>query len=149
MNNIGHKTQLSAEEIKIVINAKTKEKGIEIFNVVIGETITFNGIITGKLNSNFSCEVGIKGIKDYKLTIELCDLRIEKLGILKGATSLFIKGLLNKLGNNNIIMKGNNIVFNIKELQEGTKKFEMNIDNVYIKDKLLNIEGKRLKEFKL
>lgn len=148
MNNIEHRTQLSAEDIKIVINTKSKHKGIEVSNIIIGENITFNGIITGKLNSDFSGEIGIVEFKDYKLTVKLCNFKIEKLGIFKGATNLFIKGVLNKLGNDNVIMRGNNIVLNIKELQKGIKKFEVAIDNVYIKDRVLNIEGKRLKEFK-
>lgn len=148
MNNIEHKTQLSADEIKTVINVRAKDKGIEVYNIAIGSNIIFNGSIAGKLNSDFSGEIGIVKFKNHKLTVKLCDLRIEKLGIFKGATNLFIKGILNKLGNDNVIMKGDNIVFNIKELQKGIKKFEVAIDNVYIKDRLLNIEGKRLKEFK-
>lgn len=148
MNNIEHKTQLSAEEVKIAINEKVKDKGIEIYKISIGENIVFNGTVSGKLNSNFSGEIGIVEFKDYKLIVEICDLKIKKLGIFKGATNLFIKGLVNKLGNDNVIMKDNNIIFDIKELQKGIKKFEIAIDNVYIRDKLLNIEGKRLKKFK-
>lgn len=146
MNNIEHKTQLSAEEIKTVINARTKDKGIEASKIIIGENIIFNGTIKGKLNSNFSGEIVIKGVKDNKLTVELCDLNIASLGIFKKATNLFIKGLLNKLGNDNVIMKGKNIALNIKELQKSVPKFEIDIDNVYIKDRLLNIEGKKLKK---
>lgn len=149
MNNIEHKTQLSAEEIKMLINSRVKDKGIEVCNIVIGKTINFKGRITGKLNSDFNGEIGIVGVKDYKLTIKLCHLRIEKLGILNGSTRIFIKGLLSKLGKDNVIMKGDNIILNIKEIQRGIKKFEIEVDNVYIKDRLLNIEGKRLKEFKL
>lgn len=146
MDNIDHKTQLSAEEIKTVINMRAKYKGLEVSNIVIGENITFNGIIKGKLNSNFSGEIGVRGVKDHKLTLELCNLKIEKLGFLKGTTNIFIKKLLNKLGNDNIIMKGNDIVFNIKELQKGVPKIKVAIDNVYIKDRLLNIEGKKIEK---
>lgn len=148
MNKIEHKTQLSAEEIKIVINSKSKDKGIEFSHIIIEENISFNGIIKGKLNSNFSGEIGIRGIRDNKLTVELCDLNIASLGVFKGATKMFIKGLLNKLGNENIKINGDHIIFNIKELQKGATKLEIDINNVYIKDRLLNIEGKRLKEFK-
>lgn len=150
MDNIDHKAQLSADEIKAVINTRAKDKGLEVSNIVIGENITFNGTINGKFNSDFSCEIGIRGVKDHKLTLELYNLKIEKLGFLKGTANIFIKGLLNKLGNDNVIMKGNNIVFNIKELQKelqkGVPKIEVAIDNVYIKDRLLNIEGKKLKK---
>lgn len=147
MDNINHKTQLSADEIKKVINLRIKQKGIELSDIIIGENIKFNGTIQGKLNSDFNGEVGIKGIKDDKLTVELCHLTIEKLGILKGATNIFIKGLLNILGNDNVKMQGNKIIFNIKEIQKDVSKFEVDIDNVYIKDKLLNIEVKKIKIF--
>lgn len=147
MSIINHKTQLSADEIKKVINLRTKQKGVEVSNVIIEENIVFNGAIKGKLNSNFNGEIGIRGIKDNKLVIELCHLRIEKLGILKGATNIFLKGLLNKLGNDSIVMQGNKIIFNIRMLQKDIPEFEVDIDNVYIKDKLLNIEGKKLKTF--
>lgn len=146
MDNVDYKTQLSADEIKAVINNKSKDKGLEVSDIVIGHNITFNGIIKGKLNSNFSGEIGIRGVKDHKLTLELCNIKIEKLGFLKGTTNIFIKGLLNKLGNDSIIMKGNNIVFNIKELQKGVQKIEVVVDNIYIKDRLLNIEGKKVKK---
>lgn len=139
------KTQLTADDIKSVINMKSKEKGIEVTHIAIEDTISFIGDIKGKLNSKFNGKINIKDADSQRIILEIKELKLDSLGLFKGATNMFMKTIIKISGENYVRMKGNCIVIYLGEMMRENLPVEFTIENVYIMDKLINIEGKNFK----
>ena len=150
METIDNRRQMSGEEIKSVINNKSRRTGIEFKDIVIGKNIIFYGNINKKISSNFTAEIDIIGVDYNKVIIKLCDFKFKKLGFFNLNRNRVIRGLLKNIVKDKIEIKGNNIALNIENIKKSNPNFEGDIDHVYIRDNLLNIEGKKLKTiFKL
>jgi hypothetical protein len=133
-------TALSSKDITELINLKGKEKGIEVTHIEIDNGIVFSGKILTKVNSNFSGSVYIKRFYENKVMLETRNLNISKLRILKGASVVILKTLVKMLGDEYISIKGNDIIINLE-------KYNSDIKDVYIKDKLLYIIGTNLEVY--
>ena len=130
-------TILSSKDITELINQKGREKGIEITHIEISNGIIFSGNIFSKINSSFSGFVYIKEVYNNKIVLETKNLNISKLGKFKGASIILIKSILKFLGEDYININGNNIIIKLD-------KYDGEIKDVYIKDKLLYIIGTNL-----
>lgn len=130
-------TILSSKDITELINLKGREKGIEVTHIEIDNGIIFSGRLFSKINSNFSGFVYIKEVYNNQIILETKNLNISKLGKLKGASVILLKSILKFLGEDYINISGNNIIIKLD-------KYDGEIKDVYIKDKLLYIIGTNL-----
>lgn len=130
-------TILSSKDITELINLKGREKGIEVTHIEIENGIIFSGRLFSKINSSFSGLVYIKEVHNNKIILETKNLNISKLGKLKGASVILLKSILKFLGEDYINISGNNIIIKLD-------KYDGEIKDVYIKDKLLYIIGTNL-----
>lgn len=130
-------TILSSKDITELINLKGREKGIEVTHIEIDNGIIFSGRLFSKINSSFSGLVYIKEVHNNKIILETKNLNISKLGKLKGASVILLKSILKFLGEDYINISGNNIIIKLD-------KYDGEIKDVYIKDKLLYIIGTNL-----
>lgn len=127
-------TILSSKDITELINLKGREKGIEVTHIEIDNGIIFSGRLFSKINSSFSGLVYIKEVHNNKIILETKNLNISKLGKLKGASVILLKSILKFLGEDYINISGNNIIIKLD-------KYDGEIKDIYIKDKLLYIIG--------
>ena len=132
-----YSTVLSSKDITELVNLKGKEKGIEVTHVEINNEINFSGNIFNTINSKFSGSLYIKDFYDNKIVIGTKDINIDKLGKLKGISNLISKSIVNILGEDYLTIKGKDIIVSLD-------KYEANINDIYIKDKLLYIIGGNL-----
>lgn len=130
-------TILSSKDITELINLKGREKGIEVTHIEIDNGIIFSGRLFSKINSSFSGLVYIKEVHNNKIILETKNLNISKLGKLKGASVILLKSILKFLGEDYINISGNNIIIKLD-------KYDGEIKDIYIKDKLLYIIGTNL-----
>ncbi|MDY6228965.1 MAG: hypothetical protein SPH93_15140 [Clostridium sp.] len=128
---------LSSKDITKLVNLKGKDKGIEITHIEIDNEINFSGKIFNKINSKFSGSLYIKSFYNNKIVIGTKDISIDKLGMLKGISNVVLKSVIKIIGEDQLIIKGKDIIIDLK-------KYEANIEDVYIKDKLLYIIGSKL-----
>lgn len=133
-------TVLSSQDITEIVNLKGKEKGIEVTHIEINNGINFSGNIFSKINSRISGSLYIKSFYDNKIVIGTKDINIDKLGMLKGISSIVLKSIVKILGEDYLSIKGNDIIINLD-------KYEADIKDVYIKDKLLYIIGSNLRMY--
>ena len=133
-------TVLSSQDITEIVNLKGKEKGIEVTHIEINNGINFSGNIFSKINSRISGSLYIKSFYGNKIVIGTKDINIDKLGMLKGISSIVLKSVVKILGEDYLSIKGNDIIINLD-------KYEADIKDVYIKDKLLYIIGSNLKMY--
>lgn len=132
-----YSTVLSSKDITKLVNLKGKDKGIEITHIEIDNEINFSGKIFNKINSKFSGSLYIKSFYNNKIVIRTKDISIDKLGMLKGISNVVLKSVIKIIGEDQLIIKGKDIIIDLK-------KYEANIEDVYIKDKLLYIIGSKL-----
>ncbi|WP_321129608.1 hypothetical protein [Clostridium sp.] len=132
-----YSTVLSSKDITKLVNLKGKDKGIEITHIEIDNEINFSGKIFNKINSKFSGSLYIKSFYNNKIVIGTKDISIDKLGMLKGISNVVLKSVIKIIGEDQLIIKGKDIIIDLK-------KYEANIEDVYIKDKLLYIIGSKL-----
>lgn len=130
-------TILSSKDITELINLKGREKGIEVTHIEIDSGIIFSGRLFRKINSNFSGFVYIKEVYNNKIILETKNLNISKLGKLKGASVILLKSILKFLGEDYINISGDNIIIKLD-------RYDGEIKDIYIKDKLLYIIGTNL-----
>ncbi|WP_294169556.1 hypothetical protein [uncultured Clostridium sp.] len=128
---------LSSKDITKLVNLKGKDKGIEITHIEIDNEINFSGKIFNKINSKFSGSLYIKSFYNNKIVIGTKDISIDKLGMLKGISNVVLKSVIKIIGEDQLIIKGKDIIIDLN-------KYEANIEDVYIKDKLLYIIGSKL-----
>ena len=133
-NKLLYSTALSSKDITELVNLKGKEKGIEVTHVEINNEINFSGNIFSTINSKFSGSLYIKSFYDNKIVIGTKDINIDKLGKLKGISNLILKSIVKILGEDYLTIKGKDIIVSLD-------KYEANIEDIYIKDKLLYIIG--------
>ena len=132
-----YSTVLSSKDITELVNLKGKEKGIEVTHVEINNEINFSGNIFNTINSKFSGSLYIKSFYDNKIVIGTKDINIDKLGKLKGISNVILKSVVKILGEDYLTIKGKDIIISLD-------KYEANIKDIYIKDKLLYIIGGNL-----
>lgn len=132
-----YSTVLSSKDITKLVNLKGKDKGIEITHIEIDNEINFSGKIFNKINSKFSGSLYIKSFYNNKIVIGTKDISIDKLGMLKGISNVVLKSVIKIIGEDQLIIKGKDIIIDLN-------KYEANIEDVYIKDKLLYIIGSKL-----
>ena len=132
-----YSTVLSSKDITKLVNLKGKDKGIEITHIEIDNEINFSGKIFNKINSKFSGSLYIKSFYNNKIVIGTKDISIDKLGMLKGISNVVLKSVIKIIGEDQLIIKGKDIIIDLN-------KYEANIVDVYIKDKLLYIIGSKL-----
>lgn len=132
-----YSTVLSSKDITKLVNLKGKDKGIEITHIEIDNEINFSGKIFNKINSKFSGSLYIKSFYNNKIVIGTKDISIDKLGMLKGISNVVLKSVIKIIGEDQLIIKGKDIIIDLN-------KYEANIEDVYIKDKLLYIIGFKL-----
>ena len=132
-----YSTVLSSKDITELVNLKGKEKGIEVTHVEINNEINFSGNIFSTINSKFSGSLYIKSFYDNKIVIGTKDINIDKLGKLKGISNVILKSVVKILGEDYLTIKGKDIIISLD-------KYEANIKDIYIKDKLLYIIGGNL-----
>lgn len=132
-----YSTVLSSKDITKLVNLKGKDKGIEITHIEIDNEINFSGNIFNKINSKFSGSLYIKSFYNNKIVIGTKDINIDKLGMLKGISNVVLKSVIKIIGEEQLIIKGKDIIIDLN-------KYEANIEDVYIKDKLLYIIGSKL-----
>ena len=132
-----YSTVLSSKDITKLVNLKGKDKGIEITHIEIDNEINFSGKIFNKINSKFSGSLYIKSFYNNKIVIGTKDISIDKLGMLKGISNVVLKSVIKIIGEDQLIIKGKDIIIDLN-------KYEANIEEVYIKDKLLYIIGSKL-----
>lgn len=132
-----YSTVLSSKDITKLVNLKGKGKGIEITHIEIDNEINFSGKIFNKINSKFSGSLYIKSFYNNKIVIRTKDISIDKLGMLKGISNVVLKSVIKIIGEDQLIIKGKDIIIDLN-------KYEANIEDVYIKDKLLYIIGSKL-----
>ena len=133
-NKLLYSTALSSKDITELVNLKGKEKGIEVTHVEINNGINFSGNIFNTINSKFSGSLYIKSFYDNKIVIGTKDINIDKLGRLKGISNVILKSVVKILGEDYLTIKGKDIIISLD-------KYEANIEDIYIKDKLLYIIG--------
>lgn len=132
-----YSTVLSSKDITKLVNSKSKDKGIEITHIEIDNGISFSGNIFNKINSKFSGNLYIKSFYNNKIVVETKNINIDKLGMLKGISSVVLKSVIKIIGEDQLSIKGKDIIIDLD-------KYEANIEDVYIKDKLLYIIGSKL-----
>ena len=132
-----YSTVLSSKDITKLVNSKSKDKGIEITHIEIDTGISFSGNIFNKINSKFSGNLYIKSFYNNKIVVGTKDINIDKLGMLKGISSVILKSVIKIIGEDQLSIKGKDIIIDLD-------KYEANIEDVYIKDKLLYIIGSKL-----
>ena len=132
-----YSTVLSSKDITKLVNLKGKDKGIEITHIEIDNEINFSGKIFNKINSKFSGSLYIKSFYNNKIVIGTKDISIDKLGMLKGISNVVLKSVIKIIGEDQLIIKGKDIIIDLN-------KYEANIEDVYIKYKLLYIIGSKL-----
>lgn len=132
-----YSTVLSSKDITKLVNLKGKDKGIEITHIEIDNEINFSGKIFNKINSKFSGSLYIKSFYNNKIVIRTKDISIDKLGMLKGISNVVLKSVIKIIAEDQLIIKGKDIIIDLN-------KYEANIEDVYIKDKLLYIIGSKL-----
>lgn len=132
-----YSTVLSSKDITKLVNLKGKDKGIEITHIEIDNEINFSGKIFNKINSKFSGSLYIKSFYNNKIVIGTKDISIDKLGMLKGISNVVLKSVIKIIAEDQLIIKGKDIIIDLN-------KYEANIEDVYIKDKLLYIIGSKL-----
>lgn len=132
-----YSTVLSSKDITELVNLKGKEKGIEVTHVEINNEINFSGNIFSTINSKFSGSLYIKSFYDNKIVIGTKNINIDKLGKLKGISNVILKSVVKILGEDYLTIKGKDIIISLD-------KYEANIKDIYIKDKLLYIIGGNL-----
>ena len=132
-----YSTVLSSKDITKLVNLKGKDKGIEITHIEIDNEINFSGKIFNKINSKFSGSLYIKSFYNNKIVIGTKDISIDKLGMLKGISNVVLKSVIKIIVEDQLIIKGKDIIIDLN-------KYEANIEDVYIKDKLLYIIGSKL-----
>ena len=132
-----YSTALSSKDITELVNLKGKEKGIEVTYVEINNEISFSGNISNTIHSKFSGSLYIKSFNDNKIIIGTKNINIDKLGMLKGISNVILKSVVKILGEEYLSIKGSDIIINLN-------KHEADINDIYIKDKLLYIIGSNL-----
>ena len=128
---------LSSKDITNLVNLKGKEKGIEVTHIEIDNGISFSGKICNTINSKFSGSLYIKSFYNNKIIVATKDINIDKLGMLKGISNLVLKSVVKILDEKYLTIKGNDIIIDLQ-------KHEADINDIYIKDKLLYIIGSNL-----
>lgn len=129
-------TVLTAKDIVKLVNLRGKEKGIEISNIEINNEISFSGQLFSKIKSKISGSFYIKEFCNNCITLGINSINVEKL-MIKGVNSVLLKSLLKISGERHINIKGNDVIVNLD-------KYEADIEDVYVKDKLLYIIGSDL-----
>lgn len=133
-------TILSSKDITELVNSKVIDKGIEVTHIEIDNGIIFSGKLFNVVNSKFSGSLYIKSFCENKIILETKNMKIDKLGIFKGISSLIVKNIVNIIGEDYISIKGNGIIIDLD-------KYKSDITDIYIKDKLLYIIGTNLKMY--
>ena len=133
-------TILSSKDITELVNSKVIDKGIEVTHIEINDGIIFSGRLFKRVNSKFSGSLYIKSFCENKIILESKDIKIDKLGLFKGMSSLVVKNIVNIIGEEYISIKGNGIIVDLD-------KYKSDITDIYIKDKLLYIIGTNLKMY--
>ncbi|MBE6053649.1 MAG: hypothetical protein E7212_06990 [Clostridium sartagoforme] len=131
---------LSSRDITELVNIKGKSKGIKVTHIEIDNGIKFSGEISSKFNSKFSGSLYIKNFCGNKIIVGTKDIKIDKLGLLKGTSSILFKSLFKIIGEGYISIKEKDIIINLD-------KYKDEIKDIYIKDKLLYIIGLNLKMY--
>lgn len=130
-------TVLSSKDITKLVNLKGKDKGIEVTHIEIDNGINFSGNFFSKINSGFSGSLYIKSFYNNKIVIGTKDINIDKLGMLKGISSIVLKPVVKIFGEDYFSIRGKDIIIDLD-------KYNADIKDVYIKDKLLYIIGSNL-----
>lgn len=133
-------TILSSKDITELVNSKVIDKGIEVTHIEIDNGIVFSGRLFNGINSKFSGSLYIKNFNENKIILETKNIKIDKLGIFKGISSLLIRNVVNIIGEDYISIKGNSIIIDLD-------KYKSDITDIYIKDKLLYIIGTNFKMY--
>lgn len=133
-------TILSSKDITELVNSKVIDKGIEVTHIEINGGIVFSGKLFNVVNSKFSGSLYIKSFCENKIILETKNMKIDKLGIFKGISSLIVKNVVNIIGEDYISIKGKGIIIDLD-------KYKSDITDIYIKDKLLYIIGTNLKMY--
>ncbi|AYE35015.1 hypothetical protein [Clostridium septicum] len=140
-------TQLNAEDIRSIVNLKGKEKGFQVTNLVINDTLNFSGTLNGILNGKVTGDVGIKGIKDEKLILQVFDLKLSSFGIFKANTSLIMKAISKLAKEHEVEVEGNKFLVQVDKIKEEMKMLETIIEDIYIENNHLNIVGENLNDY--
>lgn len=140
-------TQLNAEDIRSIVNLKGKEKGFQVTNIVIKDTVNFSGTLNGILKGKVTGDVGIKGIKDEKLILQVFDLKLSSFGIFKANTSLIMKGISKLAKEHEVEVEGNKFLIQVDKIKEEMKMLETIIEDIYIENNYLNIVGENLNDY--
>ncbi len=133
-------TILSSKDITELVNSKVIDKGIEVTHIEINNGIVFSGRLFNVINSKFSGSLYIKSFFENRIILETKNIKIDKLGIFKGISSLLLKNVVSVIGEDYISIKGNGIIIDLD-------KYKSDITDIYIKDKLLYIIGTNLKMY--
>ena len=133
-------TILSSKDITELVNSKVIDKGIEVTHIEINNGIVFSGRLFNVVNSKFSGSLYIKSFFENRIILETKNIKIDKLGIFKGISSLLLKNVVSVIGEDYISIKGNGIIIDLD-------KYKSDITDIYIKDKLLYIIGTNLKMY--
>ncbi|MBD7913823.1 hypothetical protein H9660_01550 [Clostridium sp. Sa3CUN1] len=133
-------TILSSKDITELVNSKVIDKGIEVTHIEINNGIVFSGRLFNVINSKFSASLYIKSFFENRIILETKNIKIDKLGIFKGISSLLLKNVVSVIGEDYISIKGNGIIIDLD-------KYKSDITDIYIKDKLLYIIGTNLKMY--
>ncbi|ATD55689.1 hypothetical protein [Clostridium chauvoei] len=142
-----NRTQLTAEDIKSLLNIKGKEKGFEVTNIVINRTLNFDGAVSGILKGKVTGNVGIKGIENKKLIVEVLDLKLSSFGIFKANTNLLMKAISKIAKEHEVEVQGNKFLVQVDKIKEEMKMLETIIEDIYIENDHLNIVGENLNDY--
>ncbi|WP_024613430.1 YkvA family protein [Clostridium sp. Ade.TY] len=135
---------LTGSDILSIINDFVKVDGLLLDEVVIDENILIRGSFTKIIKIKFEVTLDNLKVVDGKVNGRFSKLKVYKLGMIRMIRSLLLKSLLNIFGDIGIEENRDELVVNVDDLLKGVPFLKINVEEIYLKDKMINANVKNV-----
>lgn len=135
---------ITGSDILSIINDFVKVDGLLLDEVVIDENILIRGSFTKIIKIKFEVTLDDLKVVDGKVNGRFSKLKVYKLGMIRMIRSLLLKSLLNIFGDIGIEENRDELVVNVDDLLKGVPFLKINVEEIYLKDKMINANVKNV-----
>ncbi|GAB6169396.1 DUF1232 domain-containing protein [Clostridium carnis] len=144
MNISEVKVALSGSDLLSIINDFVKVDGLEISEIKIEEEIKIYGSFKKGISVDFIAGIKLTSLNNDEIYGEISSFKLLKLGMISIIRKLAMKYAIKAFEDKGMYYKDGKIVINIKKLLKDIPYINIDIEDIHIKQGLLNVGAKNI-----
>lgn len=144
MNISGLNVSLTGDDLLSIINEFISIDGLEIEKIKVNEDIEFTGAFKKGVTINFIGGIKLGKIEDGKIYGEISKFKILNIGIFSIFRKMALKYAVKSFEDKGIHYEKGKIIINIKKILQDVPFIDLDIDDIYIGNSILNVGVKNI-----